>query len=222
MVVVSTSPVLSNAYAAALTASGWCAVRALCAGEVVSSDMGDGRSATGLVLVADEHGTLPVLSRRFFDRGYLVDTLRTCTVVAVGGRCAATALLAAVQQGARLVDAEHPLEAQIRAIRHVLSTPQKAVADGALTGRLHDRVREATALGALTGRERAVLEALRRGDNAADIAARWVVSLPTVRTHIRAVLRKLEVSSQLAAVAVAQRAACAAPTWLESRQDRQS
>lgn len=54
----------------------------------------------------------------------------------------------------------------------------------------------------LTPREREVLESLAAGQRPAAIAESGGVSLTTVRTHIRAVLAKLEVGSQLEAVAV--------------------
>jgi DNA-binding CsgD family transcriptional regulator len=57
-------------------------------------------------------------------------------------------------------------------------------------------------LGLTTG-ERRVLFYLTEGWVAQDIAEELVVSLTTVRSHIRSVLRKLEVRSQLAAVAIA-------------------
>ena len=56
----------------------------------------------------------------------------------------------------------------------------------------------------LTDRESVVLEALMRGMNATDIATAQVVSLATVRSHIRSILQKLHVHSQLAAVAKAR------------------
>jgi two-component system nitrate/nitrite response regulator NarL len=45
-----------------------------------------------------------------------------------------------------------------------------------------------------------------QGDSADEIAASTFVSLATVRSHIRAILQKLGVNSQLAAVAAASRA----------------
>ncbi|HEY2224015.1 LuxR C-terminal-related transcriptional regulator [Actinomycetospora sp.] len=57
-------------------------------------------------------------------------------------------------------------------------------------------------LARLSRREREVLELLAEGQRAAAIAERLVVSMPTVRTQIRSVLTKLEVSSQLEAVAL--------------------
>ena len=55
----------------------------------------------------------------------------------------------------------------------------------------------------LTPREGAVLERLMHGESAESIAASSYVALSTVRSQIRAVLTKLGVSSQLAAVAMA-------------------
>jgi len=55
----------------------------------------------------------------------------------------------------------------------------------------------------LTSSERRVLYYLTAGRSAQEIADEVVVSLATVRSHIRSVLRKLGVRSQLAAVAVA-------------------
>lgn len=57
----------------------------------------------------------------------------------------------------------------------------------------------------LTDRERATLIELSTGLSVHAIAARWVVSEATVRSHVRSVLSKLSVPSQLAAVALAAR-----------------
>jgi DNA-binding NarL/FixJ family response regulator len=57
-------------------------------------------------------------------------------------------------------------------------------------------------LSRLSNREREVLELLAEGHRAAAIADRFVVSMTTVRTQIRAILAKLEVNSQLEAVAL--------------------
>lgn len=57
----------------------------------------------------------------------------------------------------------------------------------------------------LTERERATLLALSTGLSVHGIARQWVVSEATVRSHVRAVLTKLDVPSQLAAVALALR-----------------
>jgi DNA-binding NarL/FixJ family response regulator len=61
-------------------------------------------------------------------------------------------------------------------------------------------------IGRLSNREREVLTALVEGQAAEAISTNQYVALGTIRSHIRAILRKLEVNSQLAAVAVARRA----------------
>ena len=60
-------------------------------------------------------------------------------------------------------------------------------------------------LSRLTPREQEVLGHLAAGRRAQAIADHFVVSLPTVRTQVRAVLGKLEVGSQLEAVALYRR-----------------
>jgi DNA-binding NarL/FixJ family response regulator len=96
------------------------------------------------------------------------------------------------------------------------STLGRVIDSGTLLGRaaraaLLDELRRerASALRAqarfdrLTRREALVLGALIDGLSAEEIAASHFVSLPTVRSQIRAVLQKLGVRSQLAAVALA-------------------
>ena len=58
----------------------------------------------------------------------------------------------------------------------------------------------------LTPREREVLELLAEAASAETIAETLVVSINTVRNHIRSILTKLHASSQLEAVITAQRA----------------
>ncbi len=60
-------------------------------------------------------------------------------------------------------------------------------------------------LGRLTRREHEVLAELARGQRAQAVADHYVVCLATVRTQIRSVLSKLEVGSQLEAVALYRR-----------------
>ncbi|NHC25506.1 helix-turn-helix transcriptional regulator [Nocardioides sp. IC4_145] len=57
----------------------------------------------------------------------------------------------------------------------------------------------------LTPREREVLAGLRAGQSAAVLAWNLDISMSTVRSQVRAVLRKLDVNAQLAAVAVVTR-----------------
>ena len=58
----------------------------------------------------------------------------------------------------------------------------------------------------LTEREKFVLAELMEGHGAEQIAKAAVVSISTVRSQIKAILQKLGVNSQLAAVAMARRA----------------
>ena len=68
-----------------------------------------------------------------------------------------------------------------------------------------ERREVAEKLARLTRREREVLAELARGRRAQAVADHYVVSLATVRTQIRSVLSKLEVGSQLEAVALYRR-----------------
>jgi len=63
----------------------------------------------------------------------------------------------------------------------------------------------------LTEREHEVLVALGHGVTAQQMAASWVVTEATVRTHIRGVLTKIGVRSQLEAVAAALRVGVISP-----------
>jgi len=69
-----------------------------------------------------------------------------------------------------------------------------------------------TGIGSLTPREREVLDGLVAGESAKDIAARLGVALPTVRTQLRAVYRKLDVNNARAAIVVAVRSGWSSST----------
>lgn len=87
--------------------------------------------------------------------------------------------------------------------RTLLSPAERA----ALTARYRERRAERQAsqvrLERLSSREWEVLDRLTVGRQAAAIAEEFVTSLATVRAQIRSILAKLEVGSQLAAVALA-------------------
>lgn len=68
-----------------------------------------------------------------------------------------------------------------------------------------------TKLDQLTVRERQVLAHLMKGHTVREIAAEGVVSEATVRTQVKSILAKLEVTSQLAAVGLAHRVAWRPP-----------
>ena len=66
-------------------------------------------------------------------------------------------------------------------------------------------------LSALTAREAQVLGQLMLGQTVREIADAWRVSEATVRTQVKAVLAKLQVSSQVAAVGLARQTGWSAP-----------
>jgi two-component system, NarL family, nitrate/nitrite response regulator NarL len=72
----------------------------------------------------------------------------------------------------------------------------------------------------LTEREQVVLSELMEGHCAEDIATAAFVSISTVRSQIRAILQKLGVNSQLAAVAMARRAGWSLDRATERPQKR--
>jgi two-component system nitrate/nitrite response regulator NarL len=85
----------------------------------------------------------------------------------------------------------------------------------ALLGELAEARAAAGVYEQLTDREQGTLRALGEGQSVREIADYWVVSESTVRTHVRGVLVKLGVASQLAAVAEARRNG-----WLTPLPDR--
>jgi len=117
-------------------------------------------------------------------------------VLAVGAGAGAGALAACVAQGALALFSLDRLADALRTLDGLSMGEARRVAEIGFP----DRFR---ALLALTAGERRILFYLTEGWAAQDIADELVVSLTTVRSHIRSVLRKLEVRSQLAAVAIA-------------------
>ncbi|MDH4074576.1 MAG: response regulator transcription factor [Acidimicrobiia bacterium] len=70
---------------------------------------------------------------------------------------------------------------------------------------LHEQAKSDSLFAGLSPREQQVLAGLMDGHSAASLAERHFVSMATVRAQIRSVLTKLEVGSQLEAVALAHR-----------------
>ncbi|MGC8463376.1 MAG: helix-turn-helix transcriptional regulator [Acidimicrobiales bacterium] len=127
-----------------------------------------------------------------------VDAAIKCgaSVVAIGG--SAGALAAATERGATPLFNPDDLRSHLVAVS---SSPHRLTS--ATSPDPVDPPDHVEALLRLTASERRVLYYLTGGWGATEIATELVVSLATVRTHIRAVLRKLDVRSQLAAVAIA-------------------
>jgi DNA-binding NarL/FixJ family response regulator len=106
---------------------------------------------------------------------------------------------AAVNADLPYADVVSMVDAALRAGPVARSDRQRALA------RLRDRQAEAVRFARLTDHEAAVLASLIAGMPAALIADGRSVTLATVRSQIASILRKLEVSSQLAAIALAHR-----------------
>lgn len=117
-------------------------------------------------------------------------------VLAVGAGAGAGALAACVAHGALALFTLDRLADALRSLDELPLDEARQMAELGLPNRFR-------ALLGLTAGERRILFYLTEGWAAQDIADELVVSLTTVRSHIRSVLRKLEVRSQLAAVAIA-------------------
>jgi DNA-binding NarL/FixJ family response regulator len=157
-----------------------------------------------VVLMTDDQGRS--------DRNVVVElAVRSIPIVVIGSVRRPLPLIAAVRAGATdIVDIDLPFVDLVESVVRGLVRRPSAAGRGAsrrrwLLDALHERRRDEQLLDRLTGREQQVLRALAFGRSAGEIAVAERLSVATVRSHIQAVLRKLEVSSQLAAVAVGRR-----------------
>jgi DNA-binding CsgD family transcriptional regulator len=117
-------------------------------------------------------------------------------VLAVSAGAGAGAMAACVAQGALALFNLDRLGDALRSLDGFSIDEARQVAELGFPARFRSLL-------GLTAGERRVLFYLTEGWTAQDIADELVVSLTTVRSHIRSILRKLEVRSQLAAVAIA-------------------
>ncbi len=119
-------------------------------------------------------------------------------VLAVSAGAGAGALTACYDQGATILFDLDQLPSELQLWRRCRESSRSAPESA--TSRMPTRFQ---ALLQLTASERRVLFYLTTGLSAQQIADNLVVSLTTVRSHIRSILRKLGVRSQLAAVVYA-------------------
>jgi DNA-binding NarL/FixJ family response regulator len=169
----------------------------------------------GLVLLDLDLGTGPDGTHR--DGADLIDPLRAdgWEVIVVTGTTDESEIAVAVARGAiGWIPKDAPVPDLLRVVGDAAAG--RPILDRAERERLLElhrdrqrRVREeertARALERLSRREREVLEKLAAGRRARQIAGEFVVSVSTVRSQIRAILTKLEVNSQLEAVALYRR-----------------
>ena len=120
-------------------------------------------------------------------------------------RLAAAVALGAVGWVSKARRFEEVLEAAEAAVRDRTLLPLLRQQDLATVGQeyLDVDLELRTRIDRLTAREKEVLSGIARGSSAQDMADEFVVSIGTMRTHIRSVLTKLGVSSQVAAAALA-------------------
>jgi two-component system, NarL family, nitrate/nitrite response regulator NarL len=150
------------------------------------------------------HGVSIPLIQRITELGPRVLVLTATEDPVMLGRC--------IEAGASGVFSKSkPFERLIPAVADAargLSTMRPAERDALLDELSRYRADEGVTLSLLndlTDREAAVLVAIIRGASAEQIAGAQFVAVSTVRSHIRSVLAKLGVNSQLAAVALARR-----------------
>ncbi len=159
--------------------------------DLVLLDLDLGAAGAGEVLVAPLHscGIRVVVVSGTDDRARVLSALDAGAFGYCPKTVAFDSLVAKVTEA---LDAEHPIDEALHLQLRVELAREQA-----------ERSARWAAFDRLTDRERDTLLALSRGQSVRDIARSWVVSEATVRTHVRAVLTKLQAPSQLAAVASA-------------------
>lgn len=152
-----------------------------------------------------EHGKSSGVIPELRGLGAAVLVLTACDDAVMLGECLELGAAAVLSK----TDGFEPLVSAVDLALHgfVAMPPSErdAVIAASRAAREAERAR-VEAFGQLTARERMVLSHLLEGHQAGDIAAAEFVSLTTVRTHIRGLLAKLGVSSQIGAVALARQA----------------
>jgi len=156
---------------------------------MLDTDVAGGSEPLGAITTLARAGSSVVVFTSSEERAQWGGYLRAGARKVLGKDVALTEVLGTVR---RLSDG---LAVQDAAERQVLLREWSASEDQ--RSRMRDRV------ATLTSREQLVLGELMRGHPVAEIARMYVVSPATVRTQVKNVLAKLEVGSQLAAVAMA-------------------
>ncbi|MGV1009986.1 MAG: LuxR C-terminal-related transcriptional regulator [Dermatophilaceae bacterium] len=198
VVVASWDAALTAALVAALNVVGWSATAWSPAPATPSGPNAADRPA-GVVLAADPQGRIPDLSWVRGDHGRR-------NVVAVGSLAAVSSLRRVVSRGlVAVLTIDQPFPDLVVEVDRALLRQEPPPPAALLSTRLREREREARRFAALTLREQDVLGALIAGHSPVEIAATGRASIATVRSQIQAILTKLGVSSQVAAIALAHR-----------------
>ncbi|SDJ16829.1 regulatory protein, luxR family [Frankineae bacterium MT45] len=167
-----------------------------------------------LVLVEDDDGQLAPerpdaeIAARSTLRGF----------VCLGSVRSLPLLVPLAARGAMVLNQAIPFTALVRLIEQAFHGGPVGVVDSgnrnSSAAMLRDRLAESAALQTLTPAEAQTLRALQAGLTATQIAVRTQHSVHTIRSQIKAVLGKLDVTSQVAAVALAHRVGPA--DWMTS------
>ncbi len=105
-------------------------------------------------------------------------------------------LVAAAESGANaLIHKSAPIAQLIKAIELALKAPKSFTADG-----LGEAIRREREKPKLTPRELEVLERLMSGQELQVIAQQLFISVPTVKTHLASIYRKLETDNRTSAI----------------------
>lgn len=145
------------------------------------------------------------LVRPLVDAGARVVMVTGVTDRARLGACIEAGAAGVVSKGAEFTVLMETVKRAADGVAVLRDDERRALLDEARRRRRADHDRLAP-FATLSPREQAVLRRLMAGESAETIADRSFVSLATVRSQIRAILLKLGVNSQLAAVALAREA----------------
>jgi two-component system, NarL family, nitrate/nitrite response regulator NarL len=202
-ILIAGSDLLADALASALETYGFATLNIVTSARAIEGGI-DWRP--DLVLLDARHLDIPcgsALIERFRQAG-----LQVC-VIDVDNLDRSNAWLRAGTSA--LIDNGDPFDQLFRTITAILrsrllaQTAPRYLATVELTPVDQPRQERLELFAALTEREQVVLAELIEGHCAEDIAKVGFVSISTVRSQIKAILQKLGVSSQLAAVAMARR-----------------
>lgn len=208
ILIVDDFPLVATGLQLALSARGWLA------------EVTDTTRADEVIAHAERFGPACILLDRILDPGLDEGLDVIARLVATGARlvmladqCGSPALAAGIEAGAvgwvrrdaYIDDLVVVLERALAGGPTVGVTLREAMV-AELRAERRERARSAGRFDELTDREARVLAALMEGLSADEIAEGHFVAVSTVRSQIRAILGKLEVRSQLAAVAAAHRA----------------
>jgi two-component system, NarL family, nitrate/nitrite response regulator NarL len=217
LLVIDDHAVMGHALAAALRLQGFEEARALhvhegLADEEVIAEVSacDGGAVVLLDLhLGDERMATPMIAP-MKDLGATVLVLTAERESGLLGECleaGADGVFDKAQPFDQLVDTLHDAAQGLT----VMSRGARADLLASLRSSRLDHRRRRAPFESLTSREQDVLRGLLEGHSAEEIAVAHTVALSTVRSHIKSLLRKLGVNSQLAAVALARES-----DWSES------